>query len=58
MPSVSSQQGGGLLRRNWTTLDWDLRNGAGNLVGTGVYLYTLILGESTLLKKGKVAVVR
>jgi hypothetical protein len=45
-------------KRAWTTLDWDLINNAGNLVGTGVYVYTLIMGESTVLKKGKVAVVR
>lgn len=45
-------------RRNWTNLDWDLTNGAGHFVGTGVYIYTLILGEDKVLKKGKVAVVR
>lgn len=42
----------------WASMDWDLRNNAGNLVGTGVYIYTLVAGERKVLKKGKVAVIR
>ena len=40
------------------TLDWNLRNNAGVLAGTGVYVYTLQVGGSKLLRKGKVAVIR
>ena len=48
----------GSTRRGWTSLDWDLKNGSGNLVGTGVYMFTLISGKESLLRKGKVAVIR
>jgi hypothetical protein len=39
-------------------VDWNLRNDAGSVVGTGVYLFTLQQGKDKLLKKGKVAVMR
>jgi hypothetical protein len=42
----------------WASLDWDLRNNARQPVGTGVYVYTLMSGETRLLRKGKVAVIR
>jgi hypothetical protein len=42
----------------WASMDWDLRNNANHLVGTGVYIYTLMSGQSRLLRKGKVAVIR
>lgn len=41
-----------------TSLDWNLRNNSGNTVGSGVYIYTLMMGESRILRKGKVAVIR
>ncbi|MDB5049206.1 MAG: hypothetical protein JWO30_2277 [Fibrobacteres bacterium] len=41
-----------------TSLDWDLTNDHGSVVGTGVYIYTLMTEGSKLLHKGKVAVVR
>lgn len=44
--------------RNWAIMEWDLRNNAGNLAGTGVYVYTLISGGTQVLRKGKVAVIR
>lgn len=42
----------------WASMDWDLRNNAGSMAGTGVYIYTLSLGAGKLLSKGKVAVIR
>jgi hypothetical protein len=42
----------------FSSLDWDLQNHSGTTVGTGVYIYTLMTGNSTVLRKGKVAVVR
>ncbi|MDQ3001691.1 MAG: hypothetical protein M3Y08_10575 [Fibrobacterota bacterium] len=42
----------------FTSLDWDLKNNRGSLVGSGVYLYTLTAGKSKLLTKGKVAIIR
>ena len=41
-----------------TSLDWNLQNDHGNTVGTGIYIYTLMVGKSRVLVKGKVAVVR
>ncbi len=41
-----------------TQLDWDLKNTHGHAMATGVYLYTLTLGEDRLLRKGKVALIR
>jgi hypothetical protein len=41
----------------YTSLEWDLRNIHGSMVGTGVYIYSLIDGRK-MLRKGKVAVVR
>lgn len=41
-----------------TSLDWDMKNRAGNTVGTGVYIFSLMSGDTKLIKKGKVAVVR
>lgn len=43
---------------SWASMDWDLRNNAGNKAGTGVYIYTLVLGGGKVLSKGKVAVIR
>lgn len=42
----------------FSSLGWDLQNRAGTTVGTGVYIYTLMTGNSKVLRKGKVAVVR
>ena len=41
-----------------TSLDWDMKNRAGNTVGTGVYIFSLMSGDTKLIRKGKVAVVR
>lgn len=45
-------------RKIHTSLDWNLRNDHGSTVGTGIYIYTLMVGNSRVLAKGKVAVVR
>ena len=42
----------------WASMEWDLRNNAGNKAGTGVYIYTLVQGGNRVLGKGKVAVSR
>ncbi len=41
-----------------TSMDWDLKNSNGSLVGTGVYIFSIYRDGSKLLHKGKVAVVR
>ncbi|MEO7425820.1 MAG: hypothetical protein ABI036_11585 [Fibrobacteria bacterium] len=41
-----------------TSIDWDLMNSSGSLVGTGVYIYSIMREGTKLLRKGKVAVVR
>jgi hypothetical protein len=45
-------------RKIHTSLDWNLQNDHGSTVGTGIYIYTLMVGNSRVLAKGKVAVVR
>jgi hypothetical protein len=45
-------------RKIHTSLDWNLQNDHGSTVGTGIYIYTLMVGNSRVLTKGKVAVVR
>ncbi len=56
--STSAAAAKDLDKRDRTSLDWNLQNDHGNTVGTGVYIYTLMIGDSKVLTKGKVAVVR
>ena len=40
------------------SMEWDMKTKSGETVGTGVYIFTIMTGNSKLLHKGKVAVVR
>ncbi len=54
----SARPGASRSAKGITQLDWDLKNTHGNTLATGIYLYTLTLGEDRLLHKGKVALIR